>query len=53
MLQTTLHFYIVTISIVSIWGEEGAVKYKIVSMRDHHFLKDPLNDDFFHAKMTP
>ena len=34
------------------WGE-GAVKYKTVSICDHNFSKHPLNEDFFHAKMTP
>ena len=31
----------------------GAVKYKTVSMHDHNFSKHPLNEDFFHVKMTP
>ena len=34
-------------------GGGGAVKYETVSMNDHNFIKHPLNEDFFHAKMTP
>ena len=39
------------------WGSkdpgEGSQIYETGSMNDHNFIKHPLNEDFFHAKMTP